>query len=261
MRIGLSTAAYYGSLETEDAALRLAGFGLPCCEVFLETHSEYTGAFGALVKERLGNTQAVSVHAKSQHFEGDLIGLSKRQRDDAFRSLEGLLSAGEALGAHLYVYHGPARVRRSSVPNFARWQEGIGLATERACAHGIRLCFETVCWCYLTEPALVREFLRLWPEMGFVLDVKQVLEMGQSPVAFVEAMGERLMHVHILDFDDSGRAVLPGLGAHDFRELARALSANGYDGDIILEPYGTTAASDAALLESISWLRDRFGAQ
>ena len=35
MQLGLSTAAYYGRYETEEAASRIAQLPLDCCEVFL----------------------------------------------------------------------------------------------------------------------------------------------------------------------------------------------------------------------------------
>jgi len=248
-------------LETEDAAARIAEIGVPCCEVFLETFSEYTAVFGALVRERLGGTEAVSVHCKTQHFESDLIGLSARQRADAAVHLAGFLEAARALGAGIYVFHGPARFRQSAPPDFSRWHAGIQAAIDLSASYGVRLCYETVSWAWLNEPVRVKQFLAIWPSLSFVLDVKQVLEMGQDPVAYVEMIGDRLAHVHILDFDRDGRHVLPGQGAHDFRDLARALSYNGYDGAVILEPYGTTAKSVLALSDSINWLRGVFGAR
>ncbi len=258
MRIGLSTAAYYGLLETEDAAARVASLGAPCAEVFLQTPSEYTGQFGALVKEKLGTTQAVSCHSKTQHFETDFIGQSERQRNDALRMFEGFLQAGKATGAPLYVYHGPAHIR-GQVPSFSRWQAGIQAAMELSAAYGIRFCWETVSWCWLNEPARVGEFLSLWPDLLFVLDLKQVFELGQEPVAYIHAMGERLRHVHILDYNAEGRHALPGKGMHDFRDVARALREIGYDGDIILEPYFSAfRGDDDALCASVRWLQDTF---
>lgn len=259
MQIGVSTAAYYGRLETEDAAARVASLGVRCCEVFLETYSEYNGAFGALVRDRLGATKAVSVHSKTQHFETDFIGKSPRQRADAYAMLESFLDAAAALGASTYVYHGPPNIGRQ-MPDFSRWQAGIAKAVVRCAARGVAFSWETVSWCWLSEPARVREFLRLWPDLWFVLDVKQVLAMGMEPVAFVDAMGERLRHVHILDYDAQGRLALPGRGCHDFRELARALRDIRYRGDVILEPYAHLFTNDDALRDAVAWLRDSFQA-
>jgi sugar phosphate isomerase/epimerase len=192
--------------------------------VFLQTFSEYTGAFGALVRERLRGVEVVSVHCKTQHCETDLIGLNARQLADAMVHLAGFLEAGRALGAGIYVFHGLPRVRQSTRTDFSRWQAGIQAAIDLSASYGIRLCYETVSWAWFNEPARVKQFLAVWPSLSFVLDVKQVLEMGQDPVDYVEAMGARLAHVHVLDFDRDGRPALPGQGAHDFRELARALS-------------------------------------
>jgi sugar phosphate isomerase/epimerase len=260
MRIGLSTAAYYGALETEDAAARVAALGLPCCEVFLETFSEYTPAFGALVRARLGDVRAVSVHSLNFHFESGLVGQSPRQRADAFAYLRGFCQAGQAMGAGIYVFHGPALVR-GQAPNFAAWQQGVAAAMQMAAAHGLTLAWETVSWCALNAPGRVRELLAVFPGLRFVLDVKQVLELGQNPVDYVDAMGDRLCHLHLLDYDARGHYALPGSGAHDFANLAAALRANGYAGDVILEPYGSMRASDAALLASVRWLRECFQAE
>lgn len=260
MRIGLTTAAFYGVMETEDAAAHLASLGIPCCEVFLETYSEYNAAFGALLHERLGSVACVSVHAKSQHFESDFLGISPRQRADSYAMLGGFLDAGQALGAHVYVYHGPASLR-GAAPRLERWQAPMAEAIDMARRRGIAFSWETVSWCHLNSPARVHAFREVWPDLHFVLDTKQVFEMGLDPVDFAQAMGERLAHVHILDHDAQGQLVLPGKGVHDFRDLARALWDSGYEGDIILEPYSNLISSEAALLASLDWLRETFHAE
>lgn len=260
MQIGLSTAAFYGRMETDDAAAHIARLGIPCCEVFLETFSEYTPSFGQTVRHQLGNTRAVSIHSKTQHFEGDIFGLSERQREDAFAWMRSFLSAGEVLGAGVYVFHGPARIRTSN-PDFSKWKKAIDRAISIAASYGIDFCWEVVSWCQLNSPERVRLFRKLWPDLHFVLDVKQVHELGQNPLDYVEAMGGKLRHVHVLDHDGRGAYVLPGEGVSDFRTFARALDKNGYQGDIILEPYAHVVKSDEALLRSIDWLRETFGAQ
>jgi sugar phosphate isomerase/epimerase len=68
-------------------------------------------------------------------------------------------------------------------------------------------------------------------------------------------MGERLIHVHILDFDRLGLLCLPGQGTFDFIRLRRELDAMDYRGDVILEPYAAQAADEEALHKSICYLR------
>lgn len=248
-------------METEDAAARVAFLDVPCCEVFLETYSEYRPAFGRLVRSKVEpHTQVVSIHSKTQHFESDIFGQSHRQREDAFAMMDCFLGAGSEMGAGVYVYHGP--VGAAGPERYTRWQEGLERAMALCAAHGIDLSWETVSWCSLNSPEQVRAYRKLWPSLHFVLDVKQVLRLGHDPVWYVDAMGDRLRHVHILDYDTQGALTLPGPGgAHDFRALAKALHASGYAGDIILEPYANVVPSDAALLDSIAWLRETFDAE
>lgn len=257
MQIGLSTAAFYGRLETEDAAMKVASFGVPCCEVFLETYSEYTRAFGDLVKASLGAVRAVSIHAKTQHFESDIFGYSARQRADAFSMMEGFLDAGQALGAEIYVYHGPANMR-GFTPDFDRWRDAIERVMALCALRGIDFCWEVVSWCHLNNPARVTLFREMWPSLYFVLDIKQVYELKQDVYAYIDAMGPRLRHVHVLDYDARGCYVLPGQGLFDFKKLARALKSSGYTGKIILEPYSDVVPNDEALAHSLLWLRQVF---
>ena len=99
MRVGLSCAAFYGRGETEDAAALVRGFPAACCEVFVQTPSEYCGAFGRVVRERLGDLPCVSVHPLGTQFEQQLFGRSARQVEDAFRLFTGVCDAGQAMGA------------------------------------------------------------------------------------------------------------------------------------------------------------------
>lgn len=257
MRIGLTTAAFYGQLETEEAARKLAQMGVSCCEVFLETYSEYSPLFAKTVKHNLADVPVTSIHSKTQHFEGDFFGQSARQRTDAFALLDGFLDAGQVLGAGIYVYHGPADVR-GKTPRFENWQEGISRAIRSAAARGIDFAWEVVSWCHLNTPERARLFRKLWPDLHFVLDTKQIFDLGQDVLDYVDAMGDKLCHVHILDVNTDGRYVLPGEGIHDFRPLAHALHANGYSGDVILEPYGFMGKDAQALLDSIDWIAGKF---
>lgn len=259
MRIGVSTAAYYGRMETEEAAAYLTTLGVSCCEAFLQTMSEYGPAFAQTLKQHLGELEVISAHSKTLHFEGDFLSQSPRQREDGFSMMETFLTTAQTLGAHIYVFHGPPRLRGDSPP-LARWQPHVQEAIMRSAAHGVTLAWETVSWCWLNSLGRIADFKALWPDLRFVLDVKQTIELGLDVIETVNAMGERLCHVHVLDYDADGRHVLPGKGRTDFRALARALRVNGYAGDIILEPYATQTENRQDVLDAIAFLRDTFDA-
>ena len=77
MRLGLSSAAFYGRREVEDTAALLPGYGLNVCEVFLNSFSEYSTTFGGLVRERLNGLPCVSVHPKGTQFEPDIFSVRR----------------------------------------------------------------------------------------------------------------------------------------------------------------------------------------
>lgn len=253
----MSTAAYYGHLETEEAASYLTTLGVPCCEAFLQTMSEYPLAFGKILKRNLGGVEVVSAHSKTLHFEGDFLAQSPRQRGDGFAMLETFLTTAEYLGARVYVFHGPPRLR-GVTPPLDRWQPFIEEAMARCEKHGIRLAWETVSWCWLNSMERIDEFAARWPRLQFVLDVKQVMEMKLDPVEVARRMGDRLCHIHMLDYDENGRHALPGRGRSDFKALSRYLRESGYKGDVILEPYSFQTENRQEVLDSLRWLRETF---
>ena len=260
MRIGLSSATYYGVMETENAVEDIRRFGVPCCEVFLETFSEYDTDFGRLVRSRLGDIEPVAVHARSQHFEADILGKSARQRTDGYYWFNRALDASAEIGVKLYVYHGPQALRGERRP-ISQWACDLRLAIELAARRGIELCWETVSWCALNAPDRVTEAISVCPDLCFTLDVKQAIETGYDPIDYVRAMGPRLRHVHVLDYDCVGRHALPGCGRTDFSALARELREIGYAGDVILEPYSWMARDENALRDSLDYLRCAFGGE
>lgn len=256
MKLGMSSAAFYGQRETEDHAALLRTFPLDVCEVFLETHSEYSADFGMLVKERLGGLPCLSVHPKGTQFEQDLFGRSARQAEDALRAFRGVCEAGQALNARYYVFHGPYSVSgRQRVENVFELTERVGRLRGIAAEHGLELLWENVSWCALWEPQDARYILERLPDIGFVLDVKQALRAGVSPMDMLEAMGSHVRHVHALDQDAEGRLCLPGQGTQDWPGLMARLRSLGYEGAVILEPYGWMAGDHDALRRSLDFLR------
>ncbi len=256
VKIGLSTAAFYGRWEVEEAAAHIGGYGAECAEVFLQTRSEYTRSFARLVRANLGGVPCTSVHPFGTGFENEFFARSARQRADALDTLRHVLDAAAELGAHLYVYHGrysPARVELPFEPQ--RNAEILTLMQAEADERDIRIAWENVCWCQLTTPERVREMRRLLPEIRFTLDIKQAMRARCDPMDFVDAMGPQLANVHVCDWDRAGKLCLPGEGAFDFNALIRALHRADYRGAMMLEPYLALVKSDGALAESVAYLK------
>ena len=255
MRLGLSSAGFYGRMETEEAAASLRGYPIETCEVFLQSFSEYTEDFGRLVRSGMGALPCASVHPKGTQFESDLFSRSPRQTEDAFRWFRGVCEAGEAIGARYYVMHGFWGIRTQRTPvQVNALAERMARCQSIAAAHGMEVLWENVSWCTLRTPEHVLEVRELLPEQGFVMDVKQAMEAGAAPADMVRAMGPALRHVHVLDKGPRGYA-LPGMGTMDWQAFFAALREIDYGGAVILEPYEPQTRDDAALRRSLEFLQ------
>lgn len=257
MQLGLSTAAFYGRWETEEAAARIAGLELDCAEVFLQSDSENTREFALLVKKNLGGVACTSVHPLGG-YENYMAGRPARQIRDAFDHFSRVLDAGEVLGAKTFVYHGRNTPLLSPLPWNLKWNiEAITPMCEMAKERGMVIGWENVYWCQLTEPSRVLEAKAALPQVRFTLDIKQAMRAGRNPIDYVYAMGDQLCNVHVCDWRKDESLCLPGEGIFDFDALMEALHDVGYDGPVIMEPYLALIESDEALLRAIAFVRNK----
>ena len=257
MRFGLSTAAFFGRHEVEEAARYISRLPVDCAEVFLQTFSEYNGAFAKMVKENLENVPCTSVHPLGTCFENQMFSSSGRQRNDAIGFFRGVLEAGRELGASVYVHHGRHSPQIVTLPwNLQRNVDIIGMMCEEAKQYGMVIGWENVYWCQLTNPSRVLEARAALPQVRFTLDIKQAMRAGCNPIDFVYAMGDQLCNVHVCDWKEDGSLCLPGEGSFDFGALIAALKEIGYDGPVIMEPYLALIQSEEALLRSIAFMRN-----
>lgn len=257
MQLGMSTAAFYGRWETEEAAAHISQLPLDCAEVFLQSESENTKEFASIVKRNLGKTACTSVHPLGG-YENYMAGRPARQVRDAFNHFCRILEAGEVLGAKTFVYHGRNTPLLSPLPWNLKWNiEAITPMCEAAQRRGMVVGWENVCWCQLTTPELVLEAKAALPQVRFTLDIKQAMRAGCDPIAYVYAMGDQLCNVHVCDWQADGRLCLPGEGVFDFDAMMKALRDVQYDGPVIMEPYLALIESDEALARSIAFMRDK----
>lgn len=255
MQLGLSTAAFYGRWETEEAAERIAELGFDCAEVFLQSESENTKHFAALVRQKLKDVPCTSVHPLGG-YENYMAGRPARQVRDAFDHFRRILDAGAEMGAKVFVYHGRNTPQLRPLAWNLQWNiEAIAPMCEEAAQRGMVIGWENVCWCQLTEPKRVLEARAALDQVRFTLDIKQAMRAGCDPMEFVYAMGDRLCNVHVCDWDSEGKLCLPGEGIFDFGGLICALEEVGYSGPVIMEPYLVLIQNDEALMRSAAYMR------
>lgn len=247
MRMGMSSACFFGLLNTEDAVDIMGDLGVKLCETFLSGASEYDMHFVDMLKKRLDRhgMSVASVHALSTQFEPQLFSISQRQRDDAEKVYIQVLQAAQQLGAGLYVMHGPTRVKKihQNMPlDYERYAKHSARLLQMAEEYGIKLCWENVYWCTFTQPEFASELKKYegCKDIGFVLDTKQAFQAGPDAMDYIQAMGKNLSNVHICDcYEEGGRVFLglPGYGRYDFKQLKCELDKAGYDGPVMLEVY------------------------
>lgn len=245
MELGISTASFFAHEMLEDSVDTIRDMGCTQLEIFMNTFSEYEPEYIARLAERIRrNGQSVySVHPMGTQFEPQLFSIHTRQRADALKLYERVLAAGEALGASVYVLHGPISAR-GAVKNVA--PDWIGPITRdliaMAAAHGITLAWENVSWCLFSRPEFADKILDAVKHDGlaFTLDIKQAVRSGFPPEAYLERIKGRIANFHICDYRTvNGRLELtmPLLGETDYPALVQALEEAGYSGPGFIEVY------------------------
>ena len=259
MRIGLSTASFFKKKLTEDALSFISASGIPCCEVFLASFSEYEKKFAKLLESRKGNTEIISVHTLNQQFEPDLFNQVERARKDCEHILAKVARAAQTVGARYYTFHGPAMLRRVK---YSLDYERIGKRVEELCSfvdkksgHTTSLCYENVHWCYFNKPDFITDILPYAPSVKTCLDVKQAIQSGYKPEEFALAMKDRLTNVHLCDYNID-KTALPGKGTFDFERFFDYILSMGYKGDAMIEVYSGDYLSYDELMTSYEYVNN-----
>ena len=245
MKVGISTACFFGRLNTEKALMELGKMGVPYSEVFLSSFSEYTPKFAnELIKiARDYAVEIVSVHALNTQFEPQLFSVNERQRSDAMDVCERVFDAAQLLGASLYVMHGPMAIKRNARHcrwDFARFAEVTDVLAGMAKSRGFALTWENVHWCQYYAPEFAQGLMSHCQSdnVFFTLDVKQAAQSGYPVADYIDDMGDRLVNVHLCDYVDDGGDIALRLpfedGECDLIALRDALPVNG---SVILEVY------------------------
>ena len=182
MRTGISTASLFMRQYNEDAVQTINRLGVKTCEIFLETFSEYTRAYGELLNERKGNLSVNSVHLFTTNLEPQLFSDNERTRKDAFYFLGEAMNAANAFGAKYYTFHGTARYKKNSRSGLNDNFPKIGAAleaTRQFCEkYGVALSLETVEWSTYNRPGVFKELLKYCPRLFATFDIKQTRISG-----------------------------------------------------------------------------------
>lgn len=240
MEIGISTASFFGRELTEDTFDIVKDLGFRTCEVFLTTFSEYREDFAKLINERKNGLEIYSVHTLNQQFEPELYNMMPRTREDCEYFFKQAARAAGILGARSYTFHGPARLRGRC---YAFDYQRLGTRTEELCkilaaeGNGCELAYENVGWAFFFNPEYFARLREISPSVKACLDIKQAMQAGLHAFDFLDCVKDRLINVHLCDYDETGQLSVPGKGNFDFVELFVRLADIGYDGPLMMELY------------------------
>ena len=257
MSVGISSACFYPEIS-EKAVKFLCESGVSNIEIFFNSACELEGEIFkeicSCVKEN--GTRVVSVHPFSSAFEPFLLFSDYERRFlDGLELYKRYFNTCTCLGAQILVLHGDRADRTYCDERYFDRYHRLYTAAKEA---GVTLAQENVCYCRSHDTDFLKKMrTALKDEVAFVLDLKQARRANIDYREYVEAMGERLIHLHANDFDKTHDCLLPGKGILDFAEVYSALSAVGFGGDSIVEVYRGNYGEPYELIESMRCL-ERF---
>lgn len=225
MKLGLSTACFYGDIEVEDTITLYNDIGIKNAEVFLNCPSEYKSEFINELKKRKGTLNIHSIHAHTSSFEPELFSPHERTRKDAEETFREICRAGFELGAKYYTFHGPFVKKGREVDlDYGKFSARVNQLCEIASSYSMYIAYENVNWAFGSKPEFFTELLSYCPDLKATLDIKQALINNIDPVRFIEAMGDRLVTVHLCDIDKSFQSpMLPFKGRYNFERFFKEL--------------------------------------
>ena len=174
MKVGISTASFFGRYHAEDALKFLNEKKVGTAEVFLESYCEYKKSYGDILKKVKGNTEVHSVHTLTTQFEPQLYSLNERAKEDSFALLEGVLSVAKEVDARYYTFHGGARYKKTPlILNMDRVGKITQDIIDRCAFYGLELAYENVHWCYYNYIGFFRELKKRTHGLKATFDIKQ----------------------------------------------------------------------------------------
>ena len=229
--------------------------GFDVLEVCIEDPDLVTAATLADVRERTGVAFSV---CGAFGPDRDLAHVDPGPRENAAAYVDRLVELAAAAGSphvcgpmYSAVGKEPAADGAERERQWGRACAGIAAAAERAAAHGVRLAVEPLNRYETDLVNTTRRGLDLCMEtgaanVGLLLDTYHLNIEEKSVGDAIRAAGDRLFHFHACE-NDRGT---PGTGHVPWAEAFEALSAIGYDGQVVIESF-TPAVQEIARAVSL----------
>ena len=243
LEIGLSTCGFTPN-EENFIALHSAGIKNVEISVPFNTYPELNHA----EIKKAADISGVKLWSYHLPFAGakdfDIASLDPEMRKSTLNSLEGYIKLGADIGIDKFVIH-PCGEPKSSdgelrEEEILRSMESLDYLAELAAREGAVIAVEDLPRsCLGNTAAEVERLISANDKLRVCFDTNHLLT--ESAPDFVERLGEKIVTVHVSDFDFiNERHWLPGEGKLDWQPLYKKLIEKGYRGpwlyEISLEP-------------------------
>jgi sugar phosphate isomerase/epimerase len=256
MQVGISTASLFPKYSTEQAVSTIKNMGVNVLEIFFSTFYEYRPEFAKSLLSEVNGLTVNSVHVNSINYETNLFNPTRRVRGDGFYWLDQLGRSAQLLGCKNYTFHGFPRPLGMVRDDYDRLAGNLSEAVNFMSEYGVNLCLENVAWCTYNRPSFFAEMKKRIPNLCGVFDIKQARRSGYPWQMYVTEMSDAIAYAHLSDVTDGGKMCLPGKGIYDFEEIIKRLKDTGFNGNLIIEVYGSDYESEEEIKQSFSYLSE-----
>ena len=253
-KVGLSSASVYP--ENTAAAFEIAAkLGYDGVEVMVWTDPTSQDPYALLRLSEHYQVPILAVHAPC------LIITQRVWSTDPWVKLQKAQFAAELLGAQTVVVHPPFRWQRDYARGFRQGIERMADETE------VRFAVENM-FPLRVRGRVVSAYQPTWdvaseeePYRDYTLDLSHSAVSQSDPLAMLEAMGDRLRHLHIADGTGLSKDehLIPGRGGEPCVEILERVAGRGFSGHVIVEVNTRRAADraerEADLAEALAFCR------
>ena len=250
MFTGMSSSCYY-PLETEKALKQCGELGFSNVEIFVNTYSELKSP----IKNELKSIKdfyaldICSVHPFTSFAESTILfGAYQRRLEDGMEFYKNYFEFASYLGAKYLIFHG-AKIGQYSDNEeyFERYARLFKIGKE----FGITVSQENVVLFRSQSVDFIKRMSDyLGDDFSMTLDLKQCRRAGESPLDFINAVGEKIDHIHLSDYSDISDCLPPMEGKENYNTIIEALRKKGYSGKFIIELYRKNFENEQQIVDA-----------
>lgn len=237
MKIGMSSSCFYPE-NIEDGFKKVGELGTKTAELFVNSPCEMQSP---IINELLAIQKNYGINIRTVHpftsaFETFFFfSAYDRRRYDGIEFYKRYFEAANRFGAEAVVFHGGLSKSDTDVEFYAQC---YSLLHNAAREQGIFIAHENVVDHMCSSPEYMKNLADyIGDDFRMVLDIKQCRRSGEDEYKFIKLLGDKIIQVHISDYDIGKDCLAPGIGKYDFAKLFFELKNAGYDKTALIELY------------------------